>query len=359
MRKEDGKKLAFGYFVAFIAAILLIMVTYQGWITGHISYSTDAAAEQEAITTQQSSPGAPENGDEEEQEEETEEGIDIDESMEKLIERIKEAQEFRISKYCECPLDFAPVCGMDGNVYSNACWARCAGVKVAYSIPLNHLNAIDPTKCDPDKDPFAVPGVPGFGSDEGILGEDVDPSIEIEISKGEVTINQETFTGVEQKVTTNVGKNKVSVETTRERAVIKDDDFEVYVQKVIVKDNALKVGTSEVKVSPSEAMRNIRGIVLDAELKEENGEAIYIVKMQERRRLIWIFPINVESTYKISAENGVVIEKTRPLFWFLTSGITGKAYWDPDAPIGPDSATLPEEGTMRMPEAGEMEEITR
>ena len=33
---------------------------------------------------------------------------------------------------CVCPHVYAPVCGVDGNTYGNACRARCAGVEIAY-----------------------------------------------------------------------------------------------------------------------------------------------------------------------------------------------------------------------------------
>lgn len=34
-----------------------------------------------------------------------------------------------VVKDCMCTMDYTPVCGCDGKIYSNACMAKCAGVK--------------------------------------------------------------------------------------------------------------------------------------------------------------------------------------------------------------------------------------
>ncbi|MBU2496489.1 MAG: hypothetical protein KJ767_00320 [Nanoarchaeota archaeon] len=52
---------------------------------------------------------------------------------------------------CICTMEFEPVCCADGNVYSNACFAKCAGVAVAYKMSVYDINPDNPGKCNPGK----------------------------------------------------------------------------------------------------------------------------------------------------------------------------------------------------------------
>lgn len=53
----------------------------------------------------------------------------IKEILEKRLERIKEKQE------CFCIALWEPVCGVNGQTYTNSCWLKCAGIEKAYDGP--------------------------------------------------------------------------------------------------------------------------------------------------------------------------------------------------------------------------------
>ncbi|MDP3758507.1 MAG: hypothetical protein Q8Q86_02210, partial [Candidatus Daviesbacteria bacterium] len=137
----------------------------------------------------------------------------------------------------------------------------------------------------------------------------------------------------DKKILLNIGNKPISVEPTARQVEIieiKDgDDMKVTATEVSIKDNALWVGNSEVKLAASEVVESIskrpgrtkyanitleRGMVLE----EESGQAVYKIKETEPRKLFGFIPIRITKTLTASAETSNLLDERLPWYSFLT-----------------------------------------
>ncbi len=104
------------------------------------------------------------------------------------------------------------------------------------------------------------------------------------------------------------------------KVVIEDENLKVETETVSVKDEKLFIGNSEVKIFPSQVASNLNILPKEAELKEENGKAVYKFKVLERRRLFGFIPLNITKIITSDAEFGNSLGERLPWWSFLTLG---------------------------------------
>lgn len=142
---------------------------------------------------------------------------------------------------------------------------------------------------------------------------------EVKISRGEIKADDISVKTIEKKMFVNVGDRAVSVEPTEKQVLIRDKGLEVKTDEVTIKKNVLSVGGVDVQMSASEVTEKLGLTPTTIELKEENAKAVYTMKIDERRKLFWFIPLNVQRTVVADAENGNTLSEYRPWYNFLTA----------------------------------------
>ena len=146
---------------------------------------------------------------------------------------------------------------------------------------------------------------------------------EIKVSRGEIKADDVTIQTTDKKILVNVGTSSVSVAPTAKQVEIieiKDgNDMKVTATEVSVKDNVLRVGNSEVKLTASEVAEKLNVTPTAVELKEENARAVYKLKVGEPRKLFGFIPISVTKTLTADAESSNLLDERLPWYSFLTT----------------------------------------
>lgn len=142
---------------------------------------------------------------------------------------------------------------------------------------------------------------------------------EIKVSRGEIKADDVAVKTTDKKILINIGGSSVSVAPTNRQVLIQDKNLEVAVSEVSIKDNALRVGNSEVKLAASKVAETLGVEPQSAELKEENSRAVYKLKVAEPRKLFGFIPIRITKTLTADAESSDLLDEKRPWYSFLTT----------------------------------------
>jgi uncharacterized protein YicC (UPF0701 family) len=143
----------------------------------------------------------------------------------------------------------------------------------------------------------------------------------IEVRPGEVHMDEVVVKTVDKSVVARIDNEDVAIRPTEAHVVLQDGTLTVKTPELRIENEALRVGESEVRLSPSTIVEGIKIKPKEIELKEENARAVYKIKTDEGRKLLGFIPIKVEKTLTLDAANTEVkiTEEEMPWWTFLTT----------------------------------------
>ena len=88
-------------------------------------------------------------------------------------------------------------------------------------------------------------------------------------------------------------------------------------KKVEVKDDALFIGSTEVKIDPVKAEEKAKSsasadIVLSTKIEEKDGKVNYVVETQKTGKFLGLFDFDYETEVKVNAKTGAVEDVDEP-----------------------------------------------
>jgi hypothetical protein len=155
-----------------------------------------------------------------------------------------------------------------------------------------------------------------------ISAEEVSGLVEtIEVRPGEVKMDKVVVKTVDKSIVARLDNKELAIKPTEAQVIIRDENLEIKAPELSIENEVLRVGTSEVKVSPAAVIEEINLQPVEMELKEENATAVYKIKTDESRKLLGFIPIKVKKTLTVDAASTEVeiIEEESPWWAFLTT----------------------------------------
>jgi len=143
----------------------------------------------------------------------------------------------------------------------------------------------------------------------------------IEVRPGEVKMDKVVVKTVDKSIVARIDNKELTIKPTEAQVIIHDGNLEVKASELSIENEVLRVGTSEVKLSPGAVIEEIKLQPIEMELKEENATAVYKIKTDESRKLLGFIPIEVKKTITVDAANtkAEIIEEESPWWAFLTT----------------------------------------
>ena len=143
----------------------------------------------------------------------------------------------------------------------------------------------------------------------------------VEIRPREIKIDNIVVTTVNKNIRIKVNERDLKIMPTETQVIIQDGNLEIKAPELSIKNEVLKIGNSEVKLTASDIVEKIKVEPKEIELKEENAKAVYKIKVDEDRKLLGFIPVKVEKDLTVDAtnQNAEIIKEESPWWIFMTT----------------------------------------
>ncbi|MEM3060507.1 MAG: hypothetical protein QXW70_02385 [Candidatus Anstonellales archaeon] len=136
---------------------------------------------------------------------------------------------------------------------------------------------------------------------------------EIEISPKVLKAGKVEVKAEGKVVEANVSKkSKVEIKPVSDKVLVSDRGVEAEVQKIVLSQNAIKVGEGEVKVSPFEVANKLGISPKKIRIVEDEKKAAYVVDAEKDGKLLGLIPIKVSRTFVVDANTSDILKEEKP-----------------------------------------------
>ena len=142
---------------------------------------------------------------------------------------------------------------------------------------------------------------------------------EIRIAPAEISADQVRITASDKTIFSKLNNGPVEILNNGSSVILDSDGVSAEARELILSNNTIRVGNSELGISPSDAIQNLGVVPKKIEILEENNRSVYMVRADETRRLLGIIEIRVENRFKIDGVNGSIVSQEAPWWSFLTT----------------------------------------
>jgi len=157
-------------------------------------------------------------------------------------------------------------------------------------------------------------------SHDEIKIDDVDELVtKIKVKPTKIEADNVIVSTTEKDIIAKVNDKELKIRPAKTHVIILDKALEVNAPEVSIENDTIKVGNSEVGLTPGDVIRKIKVEPKKIELKEENDKAVYKIATEEKRKLFGFIPVNVRQDLTVDANEASIIRKEMPWWAVLTS----------------------------------------